>query len=330
MSLVPAIAALCVVLCAFGLSTWLASSRSPVKILDHPNDRSLHSKPTPRTGGLAIVLTVAVCWALLAWLVDVPPQMGSLALAALAVAAISLADDVVQVGSALRFFVHAASAGLLCWAGLALSWPWVGVIVSLLFIVWMINLYNFMDGMDGFAGGMTFFGFGVMALAGWLAGDTLFAAFCGAPALASLGFLAVNFPPAKIFMGDVGSATLGLLAAAFSLWGIELGLFTLWFALLIFSPFTVDATVTLLRRMARREKFWQAHRSHYYQRLVQMGWSHRKTVLCEYALMAAAGGLGLLLLEHPHYVIAAAVAWTVILGAIMWGVDRRWARQQSR
>ena len=95
-------------------------------------------------------------------------------------------------------------------------------------------------------------------------------------------------------MGDVGSSTLGLLAAAFSLWGARDGVFPFWVAILVFSPFIADASVTLVRRLLRGEKIWQAHKTHYYQKLVQAGWGHRKTVLVEYAIMIGCGITALL------------------------------------
>jgi UDP-N-acetylmuramyl pentapeptide phosphotransferase/UDP-N-acetylglucosamine-1-phosphate transferase len=151
----------------------------------------------------------------------------------------------------------------------------------------MINLYNFMDGMDGFAGGMAVFGFLALAVLGWRAGDTAFALANGAIAAAAAGFLLGNFPPARVFLGDLGSASLGFLAAAASLIGSQRGLFPLWVAWLAFSPFIVDATWTLFARLARGERVWEAHRSHHYQRLVLAGWGHRRTVLRAYLLMAA-------------------------------------------
>ena len=148
-----------------------------------------------------------------------------------------------------------------------------------------MNLYNFMDGMDGFAGGMAVIGFGTFAVFGWLAGQQLFAALNLIVAAAAGGFLLFNFPAARIFMGDIGSSSLGFLAAAFMLWADRNGIFPLWIGVLVFSPFIVDATVTLIRRILRRDKFWEAHKRHYYQRLVQLGWGHRRTVLWEYAVM---------------------------------------------
>jgi UDP-N-acetylmuramyl pentapeptide phosphotransferase/UDP-N-acetylglucosamine-1-phosphate transferase len=141
----------------------------------------------------------------------------------------------------------------------------------LIFTVWFINLYNFMDGMDGFAGGMGTLGFGFLAYLGWLAGQDFFALSGLLIAGANLGFLLCNFPPARIFMGDAGSTTMGFLAAGMSLWGVRDGLFPMWIPILIFSPFIVDATVTLIRRLVHGDKVWQAHRSHYYQRLVLLG-----------------------------------------------------------
>jgi len=146
-----------------------------------------------------------------------------------------------------------------------------------------------MDGMDGFAGGMTVIGFTIFAILGIQSGETLYATLCLVIASSALGYLIFNFPPAKIFMGDVGSSTLGFLVAAFSLWASRDGIFPLWVAVLVFSPFIVDATITLIRRLVKGEKVWIAHKTHYYQRLVQLGWGHRRTVLWEYLLMILCG-----------------------------------------
>jgi UDP-N-acetylmuramyl pentapeptide phosphotransferase/UDP-N-acetylglucosamine-1-phosphate transferase len=126
---------------------------------------------------------------------------------------------------------------------------------------------------------------------------------------ANLGFLLFNFPPARIFMGDAGSPVLGYLAAAFMLQAEHTRLFPLWIGVLIFSPFIVDATYTLLRRLLARRKIWQAHREHIYQRLVQSGWSHRRTVLWSYMLMLAAALTAIMALElNPR------VQWVILSG----------------
>jgi len=192
---------------------------------------------------------------------------------------------------------------------LSLSGPVAGV-VTILFVAWVTNLYNFMDGMDGFAGGMGVVGFATLAAAGWLAAEPGFALVSSVAAAACAGFLPWNFPQASIFMGDAGSTALGFLAAALTLWAAREGILPLWASLLVFSPFIVDASVTLLRRLLGGERIWQAHRSHYYQRLVGLGWSHRKTVLRAYLLMSACAATALQNRHQP----AGQVIW--LLG--MW------------
>jgi UDP-N-acetylmuramyl pentapeptide phosphotransferase/UDP-N-acetylglucosamine-1-phosphate transferase len=267
-------------------------------VLDHPNERSLHEQPVPRSGGVAIVSATGAALLLASLATPLDRSLAWIAGGALLVAAVSFLDDRVDVPPLHRFGVHVAAAALLLAGGLRASglglpapeWGFpavVGIVFTVLFVVWMTNLYNFMDGMDGFAGGMGVLGFGALALLGWLAGHAAFTLAAAVVAAACAGFLVFNFPPARIFMGDVGSSTLGFLAAALALWGSREGIFPLWTAVLVFSPFIVDATVTLLRRLLRGERVWEAHRTHYYQRLVRMGWGHRRTVLREYLLMAA-------------------------------------------
>ncbi len=124
-------------------------------------------------------------------------------------------------------------------------------------------------------------------------------------------------------MGDVGSSTLGLFAAAFILWGARTHVFPIWIGVLVFAPFIVDATVTLLRRIVRGEKVWQAHRRHYYQRLVQLGWGHRKTVLLEYGLMLGCGITALLVISAPVAIQwAVLIAWVMIFAGFLFWVSR--------
>ncbi len=303
---------------AFGVSLLfcllLLSRFSPLKILDAPNERSLHEVPTPRTGGVAIMLAILIAWALQSWLYGMPEAMVWIAASAMLVAGISFVDDLRELSPLVRIIVHALAAIVLIVGGMVMFDGVIGIVFTWFAIVWMLNLYNFMDGMDGFAGGMTLFGFGFLACAGWLTGANAYAIFAMLVAAAALGFLCVNFPPAKIFMGDVGSASLGLISAGFSLWGIRDGLFDWWFPLLVFSPFVVDATVTLIQRMLNRERIWEAHRSHYYQRLVQLGWGHKKTILTEYLLMLLAGCSALVTQQINSPVVAGVVlaGWSCI------------------
>ena len=129
-------------------------------------------------------------------------------------------------------------------------------------------------------------------------------------------------------MGDLGSSLLGFLAAAFALWAERDGLFPLWVSALIFPPFIVDATITLLRRILRREKFWQAHKTHYYQRLVQLGWGHRRTVLFGYGVMLLSGVSAIVVVHSVTSVQwTVLVAWLLAYSLIMYFVYRLEARQ---
>lgn len=311
---------------AFLLSAWLTrrfcSPDSLVYILDHPNERSLHDRPTPRGGGVAILAAIIACETVQIVLFYDGHVM-VIAASMLVVAAVAFLDDHYFIPPVYRLMAQTAAALIILYGGFVMenleipgvAWHWpyaAGALFSVLFIVWMINLYNFMDGMDGFAGGMAVSGFGAFAAMGWIAGHELFLAVNLIIACASAGFLVFNFPPARIFMGDIGSSTLGLLAAALSLWGVKDGVFPFWIAVLVFSPFIVDASVTLLRRLWRREKIWLAHKTHYYQKLVQAGWGHRNTVLLEYLIMLGCGLTAVLSL-HATIAIQAAmlVGWAL-------------------
>ena len=333
----PSIPALVAALTALGLSAWLTQRfcdpASRLHILDHPNERSLHTRPTPRSGGIAILFGLLAGGTLTLVVEGGAEIYFWLLVAVLPVAAVSFADDRASVPVTLRMLVHLVGAGLLVGGGgFALqqglipgvdeTWPqWVGTLAALLYVVWMTNLYNFMDGMDGFAGGMGVFGFGAFFILGVLAGHEQFAALSLVSAASAGGFLLFNFPPARIFMGDVGSSALGLLAAALTLYGARDGVFPFWVGFLVFSPFIVDATVTLLRRLSRGENIWQAHKSHYYQRLVLSGWGHRKTVLYEYALMLACG-LSALFAQQMSALGQGAliIFWSLVYAILMAGV----------
>jgi len=243
-------------------------------------------------GGLGIALGVAPF--------AVAHAHGGLAVAfaaALALALVSLADDVRSLPVEVRLPAHAAAAlvFVLAAAGPAITWPggWLGSSLAVIGLVWAANLFNFMDGADGLAGGMAVLGFATFAVGALQAGHGELALLCTALASAAAGFLAWNFPPARVFLGDAGSIPLGFLAGALGCWGALAGAWSGWFPLLVFAPFVVDATLTLLRRMASGERFWLAHRTHLYQRVVLAGWSHRRLAAAAYALMFVAGSSAL-------------------------------------
>ena len=241
--------------------------------LDIPNARSLHPAPVPRGGGLAIW----VGWlAGTLWLPGAKPWLGPL----LAVIAVSLLDDLRGVHPALRLIVQAAAAGVWIW----LAQPQLNAVLAILIIVWMANLYNFMDGSDGLAGAMALVGFGAYAAAAWLAGSAGTALFL-ALAAASLPFLVKNLPPARVLMGDVGAVPLGFLAAVFGIMGWQAQWWPAWFPVVVFLPFIGDATLTLGVRALRGARIWEAHREHHYQRLVRIGWGHGRTLALYAALM---------------------------------------------
>lgn len=290
--------------------------------LDRPNERSLHAHPVPRTGGLAIVAGVAVACAL------AQPGLAVTLGAALALAAVSFADDLLGLPTLVRLAAHIAAASAVLAFELGYAEP-VLFTLFLLAIAWYTNLYNFMDGSDGLAGGMAVIGFGAYAIAAHLSGAGAFAVLCASVAAAAAGFLVFNFPPARLFLGDAGSVPLGFLAGALGVVGWSRGFWPIWFPLLVFAPFVCDATLTLLRRALRRERLWQAHRDHYYQRLVRMGFGHRGTALIEYAAMGGCAAMALLARREPAAVQAGVVALAAaLLIAMAFWVDLRWARHR--
>lgn len=261
----------------------LARGRLARMALDRPNERSLHDTPVPRTGGLGIHAGVLLAGYLGA--AGVPPIVW---LCFAGLLTISFTDDIRGIPIVARLLAHLLASGAVA-AALLSHHGIIIVLLATLAITWMINLYNFMDGADGLAGGMAMFGFGTYGIAAWQAGSVGFAWLNFGIAASALAFLFFNFHPARIFMGDAGSVPLGFLAACFGLIGWLQKDWPWWLPLLVFSPFIVDASVTLARRVFARAAVWQAHRDHYYQRLVQLGWGHRKTAIAEYALMLLCG-----------------------------------------
>ncbi len=341
----------------FVLSWWLTrrfcEPRSRLYLLDHPNERSLHRVPTPRTGGVAVLVSAAIGFSL-AVLADRWNQESAASLListgfwiigdAAVLAAVSFYDDRRNLPISLRLGVQVVAAlVLVVGADVALRSVWVPFFghldlgwaawpITVVFLVWMTNLYNFMDGMDGFAGGMTLVGFGFLAYFAWQVAHPFVFTLSLMVATAAAGFLLSNFPPARIFMGDVGSVPIGFLAGALTLLGQREGLFDVWVPVMVFSPFILDATATVLWRALRGERVWEAHRVHYYQRLVLSGWGHRRTVLAEYALMVCCG-IGAWLYHHGGssgrtIIIFCWLAVFCALGAGVGVVEQRWVRQE--
>lgn len=294
--------------------------------VDLPNHRSLHSDPTPRSGGIAIMLAILAA-TMIASVVPGAPPWAAVALAAL-LSAVSLVDDRSDLPIAARLTAHLMAGGLFAAWTLGIGAPWWMLASAALALTAMTNFYNFMDGANGLAGGMAVSGFATLGVAS-LAGAPGMAAACFAVAAAAAGFLCFNLS-GRIFMGDGGSVPLGFLAAAIGLEGWVRGLWPAWFAPLAFAPFVVDATVTLLRRAFRGERFWQAHREHYYQRLVRMGATHKRLAVMEYALMGLCAAAALIARSGNETLVRAAFA-TIAVSFISLGlwIDIRWARRQA-
>lgn len=286
--------------------------------LDIPNERSLHTAPVPRSGGLAVILGSWLGWL---FLPNFPPVLFFCSLGFLC---LSWLDDHYHLPVLPRLIFQAVAIAIFLSSTTS---SWLMFSIAFFTLVWVTNLYNFMDGSDGLAGGMTVIGFSAYAIAARLAGDQAFFILSLCIAVSAIPFLLLNFHPAKIFMGDVGSIPLGFFASSLGLIGWQQGIWPLWYPFLVFAPFITDASITLLKRITAREKFWLPHRRHYYQRFLLMGAGHRNTFFVEFVLMLACGCsaiAGLFLPKNAQYLML--VSWAVIYIVLAMAVDRRWKR----
>jgi UDP-N-acetylmuramyl pentapeptide phosphotransferase/UDP-N-acetylglucosamine-1-phosphate transferase len=294
------------------------------RVMDHPNDRSLHEQPTPRGGGVGIVLpSVLILASAPWWMPDAATPALWLAVLSLCVAVVGLVDDVRSLSAAVRLVFQLLVAAV--FANVVAGWmtlelPGLGRVdlgglampVTVLFVVWLTNAYNFMDGIDGIAGLQ-----GVVAGVGWVGaghylGDSLLTGAGAVIAGASLGFLLFNWAPASIFMGDVGAPFLGFIFAGLTVYASARSALVATAGLLFVWPFLFDSIVTLVRRAVRRENLLRAHRSHLYQRLVLAGASHRNTSLLYGALAAIGVAAGWMLMAGPEW---AQTAVAPVIGA---------------
>jgi Fuc2NAc and GlcNAc transferase len=267
---------LIVLLLSFALTAGLRRYALAQSLMDIPNARSSHSVPTPRGGGVSIVLSFlgALMFLYFQGAVASGAFYGVLG-ATVAVAAIGFLDDHGHIPARWRLLGHfAAAAWGLFWLGgmpaveilgHSLDLGWVGHVLGMLYLVWMLNLYNFMDGIDGIASAEAVCVCLGAALVYALGGYSMLLPAPLVLAAAAAGFLIWNFPPAKIFMGDAGSGFLGMLLGLLALQAAWQAPALLWVWLILTAVFIVDATLTLLRRLARGDKVYQAHRSHAYQ-----------------------------------------------------------------
>lgn len=303
-------------------------------MLDAPGHRRSHTLPTPRGGGIGVVLGVLVGVPAALLLLPVSPGAATTAafsVAVIAVAAIGWLDDHGSLPIRPRLLIQLAATLLFCVAVAADTASLWWAIPLLLAGVWCINLHNFMDGIDGLAAQQAiFFGAAFAALA-WSAGSPALAAAGLAVAAAALGFWWFNRSPARIFMGDVGSGTLGLIVFALSAmaWAYRTNL--LWPALIFSSAFVIDATLTLLVRMLRGARWYTPHREHLYQWLVRRGSSHRRVALGYFAWnVLICVPVAWIAFRSPA-VAPACFGAVYLLGAAVWRTGKRYSlRRRER
>jgi UDP-N-acetylmuramyl pentapeptide phosphotransferase/UDP-N-acetylglucosamine-1-phosphate transferase len=290
-------------------------------VLDRPNERSSHAVPTPRGGGVAIVASVLPAWCVAVALGLAPPVALAAAAAALLLAALSFLDDLRDLPAGLRLAGQLAAVALclplLPGAGhvfQGLLPHWLDLAATGLLWLWFVNLYNFMDGIDGIAGTETLAVAGGLALVAFLAGGPPGTLALALPvAAAGAGFLVWNWHPARIFMGDVGSIPLGFLLGWLLLAAAAAGLWAP--ALILPLYYLADASWTLGRRLLRGARIWHAHREHFYQRAVQAGLRHDAVVLRVLAADLVLVGAAALSLAHPAPALALGAAAVVALCA---------------
>jgi len=309
------------------------------RMLDVPNVRSSHTRPTLRGGGLAIVVVVLAGLWLLALGNPVFPwwAMTSLTLGALLVAGVSWRDDMRPMSFEVRLLVHALGACVAIMGigvirkisvplGMDLSLGWLGFPLTLLWIVGLTNAYNFMDGIDGIAGGQAVAAGVGWAVIGWLGGQPMVGGVGLLIAAGSLGFLGHNWPPARVFMGDVGSAFLGYTLAVLTVMASQSNPVFVLAGIALVWPFVFDSVFTFARRLCRGEKVWMAHRSHLYQRLVITGLSHGQVSIL-YIGLATLGAVWAVAVVQGWRVMTVAGVVVVAAAAVsLWG----WTCQRER
>ncbi|MDA1089160.1 MAG: glycosyltransferase family 4 protein [Proteobacteria bacterium] len=291
-------------------------------ILDHPNARSSHSTPTPKGGGIVVIPCIIAAWLITASGTEAFPITLIVAAAALGLAGLSWFDDLRELNPVWRLVAQALAVAMVLLSPYSTALfaepffggllpPGLDMVVAALLWVWFINLFNFMDGIDGLAGveaACIGIGIAVVSAAAGLSGE--FGVFGVAIAAAALGFLIWNWHPAKIFLGDIGSVPLGFLLGWLLLWLAANGQ---WPAAVILPLYYLaDASITLLKRFVRGEKVWQAHRQHFYQQALAHGLSHDHVVrhvlfvdlvLVALAVAAARGWVGAALISAPVMVL---------------------------
>ena len=322
---------------AAGILSWLLASRVRLyaldRLLDIPNERSSHSSPTPRGGGLAIAVAALGGIMLTTWWQWIPLNIGlALAGGGAMVALVGWVDDHRDLPALPRFAVQFISAAwAMYWLGglpslsigvVSVQLGAFGSILGILGIVWAINLYNFVDGIDGLAAGEALTTGAIGGLLLLAMGYPGLAVVSFLIASANAGFLPLNWAPAKLFMGDVGSGMLGYLFAVLAIASENAGAVPLLTWILLLGAFIFDATVTLGRRIAHGERWYHAHHSHAYQRMVQAGRSHAQVSSMVLVINVVLASLAIVAWLKPALFLIAIGAGTLLLCVLYLSVER--------
>ena len=322
-------------LVSLGVGFFMIKAAFRLNLLDIPGVRSSHRTPTPTMGGVAIVVafflgTILARFSSAHW--DALGWLGWLAAGAGLVAVVGIIDDFQRLPVLLRLFLYGVAAGMGVAGGIRLrviDIPLLGMIkfgifeipITVLWILAVVSFYNFMDGIDGLAAGVGVIVTAFLAYIAWEVGNSDILILSLLLGSSCLGFACYNFPPAKIFMGDVGSTFMGYILAVVALMGNqskEPGHIPFLVPVLLLGTFLFDTTVTLGRRILRREKWYLSHREHYYQKMTNLGFSHLQITIGEYSLTFLLGLSALLYIRADQMLaFPILVVWLILLASLI-------------
>jgi Fuc2NAc and GlcNAc transferase len=295
-------------------------------MIAQPGARQSHQQATPTGGGLGLIFAIIVTTLGLQLLLSLPGFWWQNMLPGiLLLTLIGWRDDRISVSAVVRLAVQLiVSIWMIGFGWSSFSINGMGLLaIAVVVTVWMMNLYNFMDGSNGMAGFQGVFAGLVMALLFQTGGHQAMALIALIVAAACAGFLPLNFPQARVFMGDVASVPLGFIFASFIIYGIAVDVLSLPVSILIMSVFIVDATLTLLTRVFRKEQWYTAHAQHVYQRLIAHGWSHWQVLVVYQATNVVLVLPAIMLVEtYPQYA-AVTVGLALIALGVCWHIVNR-------
>ena len=311
------------VLCAVILSWWLLGLLIDVlirkEIVDHPNERTLHQGIIPRGGGLIIVGGLLLGLIFITFVSGKSLFYGALTLLMFAWACLSWFDDKYDLSPRFRLLIQLTLALITVlifgWVDrvLGMDLAWLGPLLSLIGLLWMANLYNFMDGMDGLAGSQSIIASITLCFWFYISGAFFLAGLCLFVGACSYGFVLRNWKPAQVFMGDVGSITLGAFFGTLIIIGVSRYQLPVLSFILLFAVFIVDATITICMRACRGEKIWLPHRQHFYQRLANAGYDHAHIVIGAIALMVLCSLFATLSIAYHDMIIASIISVFILV-----------------